>query len=227
MKEKLLNLLKKCNSVKEILEGMNYCYHVHSYKRLKNNMNDNGLGKEYEDFKEKSKKRKRKEFALYVKNKKKIGKECLVENSRTSRQVVKRVVLQHDLLEYKCFNCNVKNKWNGKELVLQLDHINGINNDNRIENLRFLCPNCHSQTETYSGKNNANRCPDCGVRMSSKSIKCRKCSNVDLGKKRRKFEVSKNDLEKLLETKTMVGIGKLFGVSDNAIRKRAKKLGLI
>ena len=40
-----------------------------------------------------------------------------------------------------------------KKLSLQLDHINGINNDHRIENLRFLCPNCHSQTETYAGKN--------------------------------------------------------------------------
>ena len=39
------------------------------------------------------------------------------------------------------------------KLTLQLDHINGINNDNRKENLRFLCPNCHSQTNTFAGKN--------------------------------------------------------------------------
>ena len=42
---------------------------------------------------------------------------------------------------------------NGKPLVLQLDHINGISNDNRIENLRFLCPNCHAQTESFAGRN--------------------------------------------------------------------------
>ena len=53
--------------------------------------------------------------------------------------------------EYKCEICGIS-EWQGKELSLQLDHINGINNDNRIENLRLLCPNCHSQTETFSGR---------------------------------------------------------------------------
>lgn len=43
--------------------------------------------------------------------------------------------------------------WNGQPLVLQLEHKNGINNDNRLENLAFICPNCHSQTPTYAGRN--------------------------------------------------------------------------
>lgn len=49
--------------------------------------------------------------------------------------------------------CGNIGEWQGQKLVLQLDHINGKNNDHRIENLRFLCPNCHSITETYAGKN--------------------------------------------------------------------------
>jgi len=51
--------------------------------------------------------------------------------------------------EPKCEICGLGTTWNNKPIRLQVDHINGINNDHRLENLRFLCPNCHSQTETY------------------------------------------------------------------------------
>ena len=56
------------------------------------------------------------------------------------------------ILEYCCQICKNDN-WLGKPLSLQLDHKNGISSDHRLENLRYLCPNCHSQTDTYCGKN--------------------------------------------------------------------------
>lgn len=52
---------------------------------------------------------------------------------------------------YACSTCGIS-EWRGQRLVLHLDHINGVNNDNRIENLRLLCPNCHSQTDTYCNR---------------------------------------------------------------------------
>lgn len=55
--------------------------------------------------------------------------------------------------EYKCAICGQEPIWNGRELVLTLDHINGINNDDRLDNLRWLCPNCDRQTQTFGGKN--------------------------------------------------------------------------
>ena len=61
------------------------------------------------------------------------------------------VALDYDFI-YKCHICGI-DEWNDKAIVLQLDHINGVKRDNRIENLRFLCPNCHSQTDTFAGKN--------------------------------------------------------------------------
>lgn len=55
--------------------------------------------------------------------------------------------------ENKCEICGCPGEWNGKPLTLQVDHINGINNDHRLKNLRLLCPNCHSQTKTFGSKN--------------------------------------------------------------------------
>ena len=56
--------------------------------------------------------------------------------------------------EHFTTNCDGVLMWNNKEIHLELEHKNGINNDNRPENLEFLCPSCHSQTSTYKGKNN-------------------------------------------------------------------------
>lgn len=79
--------------------------------------------------------------------------EILVENSNyTNNSSLKKRLLEEGLLKYECYECHIS-EWNGKPLSLQLDHINGNNSDNRLENLRFLCPNCHSQTETFSGRN--------------------------------------------------------------------------
>jgi len=81
--------------------------------------------------------------------------EILVDNSPYigGSTHLKNKLLKLKLLVYKCYICNI-NDWNGKYLVLQLDHINGHKLDNRLNNLRLLCPNCHSQTETFCGKNN-------------------------------------------------------------------------
>lgn len=71
---------------------------------------------------------------------------------RRCRTHVKMRLIRAGLLENICSDCGLQ-EWRGQRIVMHLDHINGVKNDNRLENLRMLCPNCHSQTETYSGKN--------------------------------------------------------------------------
>jgi 5-methylcytosine-specific restriction endonuclease McrA len=78
--------------------------------------------------------------------------EVFVEHSFYARHHIKKRIIQDKLLEYKCEKCGNNGKHNNMPLSLQLDHRNGKSEDNRLENLRFLCPNCHSQTDTYAGK---------------------------------------------------------------------------
>jgi hypothetical protein len=79
--------------------------------------------------------------------------EILVERSTyTDRMRLKRRLVAAGLVPYACADCGIS-EWRGHILILQLDHVNGVGDDNRIENLRLLCPNCHSQTSTYCGRN--------------------------------------------------------------------------
>ena len=74
------------------------------------------------------------------------------ENSTLSNHAILRHGRQNNYFKEECYECHIKD-WNNKPIKLELDHINGINHDNRLENLRLLCPNCHSQTDTFRGRN--------------------------------------------------------------------------
>lgn len=75
-----------------------------------------------------------------------------VKDSTYSRALAKDRIIKLGLLPYKCAKCDLT-EWNGKKIILVLDHINGKNNDHRIANLRLLCPNCNSQEPTFCRKN--------------------------------------------------------------------------
>lgn len=82
-----------------------------------------------------------------VRKKRPLG-EILVENSTYKSDNLKKRLYNEGLKIKKCEDCGII-EWNGKDIVFELDHINGDNTDNKLENLRILCPNCHSQTPTF------------------------------------------------------------------------------
>ena len=165
--------------------------------------------------------------------------QVLVENSLYSRGSVKKRLLKNGMLKKICSVCGQINMWYEQTLVMVLDHINGIYNDHRLENLRMLCPNCNSQQKTFCGRNRKcngqisirekkpqhklpwvpKKCECCGKDVLCKKAK-RFCSQLcsRLGTRnveRPSWEVLQQDIATLPMTK----IGKKYGVSDNAVRK--------
>lgn len=144
--EQFVELLKKSSTISEVLFKLGYTVKGNSwgYSQVKRRMDD--LNLDYSIFKGKSAVIK----TIKLNNVKK--EDILKKNCKHQRTVLRRYVIKNNLIPYKCAICGCT-EWQGKTLSLELDHINGVNNDNRLENLRFLCPNCHSQTSTYGSRN--------------------------------------------------------------------------
>lgn len=150
------------------------------------------------------------------------------KNSTAKQSTVRRWYIKENI-PYKCVLCGQDGEWNGKNLVLQLDHINGDNKDHRLENLRWLCPNCHSQTSNFAGKgmskphmyckNEKNYCVDCGAEIGRQSARCIKCSNKF---RRLRDRPSPQELEKLIKENGFTGTGKIYDVVGNTIKKWCK-----
>ena len=156
--------------------------------------------------------------------------EILIEDSNYDSSKLKKRLIEAGLKEDRCEECGIGNEWNGKPLTLQVHHINGNHRDNRIENLQILCPNCHSQTDNYGSKNikKHKHCADCGKEIALGSSWCPKCAakhhrvyKVDIDKR-----PTKKELLELIKTKPFTEIGRMYGVTDNTIRKWCKNMGL-
>lgn len=95
---------------------------------------------------------------ITLKEKKVINSsDFLIKSHLVGVKEVKKLLKKEQLIEYCCAGCKNTGEWNGTSLKLQLEHKNGDNTDNRLENLEYLCPNCHSQTSTYGSKNTHNK----------------------------------------------------------------------
>lgn len=191
--EKVCSLVRKCKSINEICKilghrGTNEYYNkikkiIEKYKLDVSHFNDDDIKR---GIKEK--------IPL---------KEILQENGTHYPISKLRVrLIQEGIKEHKCEQCGLT-EWQNKPIPLQLHHINGNRNDNRLENLQVLCPNCHTFTDNY-----------CGRKL--------KKEKVEKPKKTRPRKRELPSREELLETFKEYGsfskVGKHFGVSDKGVR---------
>ncbi len=127
--------------------------------------------------------------------------------------------------EYVCSGCGLPPEWNGKPLTLQVDHIDGNKFNNQLDNLRFLCANCHTQTDTYARSNGLkkyNYC-ECGERIGKKSTVCMNHRSV-ASRSKINWPPVEELLDKLARMPYTSVAGEL-GVSDNAVRKYLQRNG--
>lgn len=145
-KENLELIVKESISQKDVLSklgirtsGGNFKT-LHKYIKLYN-LDTSHFIKSYEVMKE-----------LKIRNKLSL-EEILVENSEYNRYFLKERLYSSNIKERKCELCGQDENWRGKKMSLIIDHINGVHNDNRLQNLRIVCPNCNATLETHCKKN--------------------------------------------------------------------------
>lgn len=190
----------------------------HNYKTLKARIVQEGL-----DWKSLSEQWRRHLLdRIHTKSRRPLA-DFLKEGSSYCRASLKRRLIEEGVLENKCSRCGQESEWFGGNLVFILDHINGIHDDNRPENLRLLCPNCNSQQATFAGRNNRGKkaveektCADCGTKILRNSTRCTTCSHKIVRR------VERPDMDVLRKEVDEIGweaTGRKYGVSGNAVKK--------
>ena len=159
--------------------------------------------------------------------------EVLVEHSSYHRDRLKQRLYAEGLKVPQCELCGQGETWRGRRLALVLDHANGVRDDNRLHNLRILCPNCNATLDTHCGRKNrrpevVRRCALCGVAFRPRAVSQRYCSR-DCGQRAPKpgprlgsRRVERPPYEQLIQeivATSYSAVGRRFGVSDNAVRK--------
>ena len=216
--EELKKIVKKSNSLSEIIRHFGMTVASGNYRTLKKRLNEENI--DYSHIKLGTDSNKGRKFP----NKAKPIEEVMVENSTYDRGHLKKRLLKNGMLENKCAICSQLPFFNNKELVMVLDHINGTNNDHRRENLRLLCPNCNSQQLTFAGRKKRKKynCKRCGkvIGQYSKLNLCKIC--IDIQQRKVKNRPDKEQLFKEIEETNYCEVGRKYGVSDKAVRKWLK-----
>jgi transposase-like protein len=157
--------------------------------------------------------------------------EILVEHSTFSRSHLKERLFREGVKTRACELCGQGELWRGNRMSLILDHINGVSDDHRLENLRIVCPNCAATFDTHCGRQNQweRACVRCGAIYRPRSSKQRHCSKAcglrassGHGPRPARRKVARPpypQLEREIRALGWSAVGRRYGVSDNAVRK--------
>lgn len=143
---------------------------------------------------------------------KRVSNTELFNQNDCARSTVKKRIITENLIPYECVFCLNKGEWLGKKIVLILDHINGVRNDNRLENLRFVCPNCNAVLPTHCLGVKGIKVKETKIKKSTPRPMCRKIQN----------RPTREELLEMIAKTSYSAVGRIFGVSDNAVRKWIK-----
>lgn len=171
-------------------------------------------------------------LGTYAQRKRIPLEEILVEGSTYTRSSLKRRLYDAGLKTRACELCGQSELWRGQRMSLIIDHINGVHDDNRLENLRIVCPNCAATLPTHCARNLPRTvCPSCGGEFRKKNGRQRYCSQKcwqaspecrAAKAKAGRPKVQRPTYEQLLgdlREMSWVAVGRKYGVSDNAVRK--------
>lgn len=215
-KSALEKAINESSSIKEVLQKLGLRAAGGNYKQLQKHSKELGLKLPQWSYKD-----------SLNKNKIKLPDEVVfVEDSKygNSHQIKLRMIAMG--VPYRCNNCGLGDMWNDKPIILQLEH-----NDNRLENLEILCPNCHSQTDTYAGRKTLEdkakskrnkKCISCDELITKQAIRCRICN---ANNRQKVIYPSYDTLNRLVKEKGYSAVGRELGVSDNAIKKHLSNHG--
>jgi hypothetical protein len=157
--------------------------------------------------------------------------EVLVEHSTYSRGSLKKRLFDSGLKPRRCELCGQGESWRGRRMALILDHVNGVGDDNRLENLQVVCPNCAATLETHCGRQNRRErvCPHCGAGFYPERPRQRYCSRACgmhappvPGPRPHLRKVPRPPYAQLVREIHAMGweaVGRRYGVSGNAVRK--------
>ena len=150
-KNELQALLDKSYSFVKVLEELGLNGYSGNHRTLSLRIKEDGLS--IEALETNRKKFTKNHLQTITKKNKMLSSDIFKKDSTFTRgQSLKKRMLAEGICKEVCAVCGIIPQWNDKPLSLQVDHKNGVHNDNRKSNIRLICPNCHSQTETYSGK---------------------------------------------------------------------------